>query len=232
MAARKRIRPSDERRFVDAPIPPAWQGDTVVCIACGPSLTQAQVNTVKRAYYSGLCHVLVVNRAFEIAPFADGFYAADPPFIDRYIGDVRDTHIPLLFTQDKVSAKKYGMWWTPGPPRDKTRNKQSYFGLCLKPNRIHYGKHSGFQCFNLAVHFVGVRGRIVLLGYDCRVSGKTHFHGDHEPQFRNCPSVNQWAPHYAEAAEQLISTDVEVINCTADTAIDAFPRKPIGAIFK
>jgi hypothetical protein len=60
-----RLRPNDERRFVKSSIPPGWAGETVVLIACGPSVKKAQIQTVKHAFYSGDCKVMVVNRACE-----------------------------------------------------------------------------------------------------------------------------------------------------------------------
>ena len=53
-------------------VPRAWVDETAVCIASGPSLTQADVD-----YVRGKARVIVVNNGYLLAPWADVLYAAD-----------------------------------------------------------------------------------------------------------------------------------------------------------
>src|SRR3954471_17375074 len=49
-----------------------FPGSTVLCVACGPSLTREDVEACR-----GRLPVLVVNDAYQLAPWADALYAAD-----------------------------------------------------------------------------------------------------------------------------------------------------------
>ena len=53
-------------------VPRVWPGETVVCIASGPSLTRDDVE-----YCRGRAKVLVINTSILLAPWADAFHACD-----------------------------------------------------------------------------------------------------------------------------------------------------------
>jgi hypothetical protein len=97
-------------------------------------------------------------------------------------------------------------------------------GFSHDPRHLHYGGHSGFQAINLAILF-GAR-RVALLGYDCgaRDMNHRHYHGDHGDGLGNPTedAFETWRETYREAAATL--GGVEVINCSRDTTLDAFPR--------
>jgi hypothetical protein len=83
-----------------------------------------------------------------------------------------------------------------------------------------YG-NSGAACITLAAQ-AGAK-RIILLGYDCqKTEGKSHWHGDHPRKLDNAKYINRWPAKFAEQAKTL--TDVEVINCTRQTALTCYPR--------
>jgi len=226
-----RLRPNDERRFIKSSIPPGWSGETAVLIACGPSVTKAQIQTIKNAFYAGNCRVMVVNRAYEIAPFADAMYAADEAFWTAHIEIVRDTHIPLLFCAERHPCEKWGLWWTPGPEGEANGSAAAghmAIGISEDPSYIHFGLHSGFQALNVAFH-LGAK-RIVLVGYDAHHNGGKHFHEDHPEPMQNAAAPHMWLTPYTQAAPQLIAKGVEVINCSPGSAIRNFPFATIGAV--
>lgn len=43
-------------------------------------------------------------------------------------------------------------------------------------------------------------------------------------------SIEAWIPRFREIAEQLKRDGVEVINASEETALDAFPRRPIAEL--
>jgi hypothetical protein len=49
-----------------------FAGKAIVCLGGGPSLTQAQVDACR-----GRAHVIAINDAFRLAPWADVLYACD-----------------------------------------------------------------------------------------------------------------------------------------------------------
>jgi hypothetical protein len=82
-------------------------------------------------------------------------------------------------------------------------------------------KNSGANAIGLAVSMGA--SDVILLGYDCKLTGgKTHFHGDHPPPLGNCKNLALWAPKFAMMAGHCKS--VNVVNCSRDTALEAFPR--------
>lgn len=220
----KRFRPLAERKPTYGPIPPAWKGETIVLVAAGPSLTAAQTATVRDYWCLGKCRVMVVNRGYELAPWADALYAADLKFWKTYIDKIRDANIDMMYSTTKDSCEQFGLWHVPGP-----RKGHQEPGLSLDPSMIHWGGHSGFQALNLAFHMLGYDGKVILLGYDCRwVNGKRHFHPDHEGM-NNAQPAAEWPQKYADAMDDIKKTRVEVINATPDSRITCFPRMSIGA---
>lgn len=90
----------------------------------------------------------------------------------------------------------------------------------------HYG-NSGAGAIALA--HKGGAAKIVLLGYDCqRTAGKSHWHGDHPRGLGNAGSMPKWPKRFAEMAEAF--KDVEIVNCSRETALTCFPRGDLSAV--
>lgn len=85
-------------------------------------------------------------------------------------------------------------------------------------------RNSGFQALNLAVQF-GAR-RILLVGFDMTVSGGSHWHGDHGSGLTNPDDakVNGWRATLDAAANDLSAMRVSVVNCSAVSALRAYPK--------
>ena len=187
------------------PVQKLWDGQTVVCIGGGPSLTAADVNAVR-----GVARVIAINDAYRLAPWADVLYAADSRWIEWHDG------VPS-FTGPKYSIES----------RDTTKRKgwaalrnTGYLGLEIERTGLRAGFNGGFQAINLAVH-LGAR-RIVLLGYDMAPNpiGPSHWFGEHPipspspyPQMRDA---------FDSLVEPLAAIGVEVVNCSRRTALTAF----------
>lgn len=69
---------------------PLFAGKTVVCIASGPSLTQAICDRISRAQLAGKCKVIVVNSSCTLAPWADVLFFTDSGWYDARKELVRD----------------------------------------------------------------------------------------------------------------------------------------------
>lgn len=192
-------------------IPACFKGETIVVIAGGPSLTPEDVN-----YCQGRARVAVVNDGYRLAPWADLLYAADGPWWDHHEG-VPDFS-GQKWTQDKPSAKKYGLQWTDG------RWNPS---ISTDPNMIHYGWNSGFQCCNL-VFLMGVR-RIILLGFDMQQTGdKKHWFGDHPGALNKDSEYFRFAAFMDSAAPRFMKHGCEVINCSRETALKEYRRERLA----
>jgi hypothetical protein len=191
------------------PLPRLCPGGTVVCLGCGPSLTQADVD-----YVRGKATVIAINDAHRLAPWADVLYACDSKWWYWHQG------VPSF------AGIKVGL--NPGISRyfkDITilRNAGKS-GLEMDPTGLREGRNSGYQAINLAVHLGA--SRFVLLGYDMQGA---HFHHGHPdgstPPFLIC------LQRFATLVEPLKEIGVEVINCSRQTAVTCFPCRPLEEVF-
>ena len=97
-------------------------------------------------------------------------------------------------------------------------------GLSMDPELLHTGSNSGFQVLNLAV-LLGA-SRVLLLGYDMRITGeRTHWHGDHPAGMTNPRpgTLAGWVTAFAGAVADLERLGVSCINCTPGSALTCFP---------
>lgn len=186
----------------------SWHGETVVCIAGGPSLTQADVDACR-----GRARVIVINDGYRVAPWADVLYACDAGWFRWHVDGV---------------AAFAGLKYTITPAARRFADVQvlkdtGEDGLELDPTGLRTGRNSGYQAINLAVHFGA--SRILLLGYDMKRGNKTHWFGDHPN--RQHPPLASFVPFYQRLAPVLKKRGVEVVNCSRETALGCFPRATI-----
>jgi hypothetical protein len=188
-------------------VPKLFSGETFACVGTGPSVTQEDVN-----YLMGRARVIVVNHAYKLAPWADVLYAADSKWWRWEAG--APTFKGLKFTIEPQPEA----WPDLRVLRNTGRN-----GLELNPNGLRTGLTSGYQAIGLAVHF-GAK-RIILLGYD--------MHGDHffgSYQDKSKPPFFGALASFQTIVEPLKDAGVEVINCTPDSALKAFPCAPLRSV--
>jgi len=195
---------------------PRWSGQTVICIASGPSLTAADVEAVR-----GRGRVIVVNASFRLAPWADALYAADETFWQHYLPEINATPFSgERWTCSSRAGRALGLRYVKALPGS---------GWSLLPNTITTGGNSGYQAVHLAALWGA--GRIVLLGYDMqRTGGLEHWHGKHEGNLRNGRNFDFWRRRFVPLARDLKARRVQVVNCTRETALDAFPRAALESI--
>lgn len=194
------------------PVRRIWSGRAFV-LASGPSLTQSDVDAVRSKG-----RVIAVNDCWRLAPWADVLYACDQKFWDEHCG------VPAFagqkWTQCELSEKRWGLNRVSGLDRP---------GLSFDPEWIHYGANSGYQALNLAV-LLGVT-QIVLLGFDMQAAdGKRHWFGDH-PEGMNNPtedSFARWCAAFDTIPASIKGTEIEIINCSRDTALTCFPRADLA----
>lgn len=178
---------------------------TVVIIASGPSLTQEDVD-----YCRDKATVYVVNNAYKLAPWADLLYACDLEWWDHYKPDFSGQK----WTLNPEAAEKHDLNLIPYEPGLRFGTKDT----------IGTGQNSGFQALNLS-YILGHR-KAILLGFDFKNTGE-HFFGRHPGAMNKTPDMRPWVRHMSLAAPEMKEAGFEVINCTRDTAIDAFPMMDI-----
>jgi len=189
-------------------VPRAWEGETAVVIASGPSLTQADI-----AYCRDRgARLIAVKDAIRWAPFADCLYGCDATFWIRHRG------VPeCVSVKYSIDPRAAGH----GPLLLRNTGES---GLELDPTGVRTGKNSTYQAVNLAVHY-GVR-RIVLLGLDMGHSphGHKYFYG-------NRPSHQQVVSPFAAMLvvwptllAPLTALGVQLVNCSRQTALRCVPQ--------
>ena len=137
-----------------------------------------------------------------MAPWADALYAMDRAWWDRYMAEVLTE-----FQGERVSQL------------DKLRH-------AIHVKMPAYG-NSGAAAIALAAKW-GAR-RVIMLGYDCAKSGgQVHWHGDHPAGLGNAGSMPKWPKQFQKLADDLRS--VEIINCSRQTALGMFPRRPLEEV--
>lgn len=190
-----------------------WQGEDVVCIASGPSLTTEDVE-----YVRGKARIITVNNSFRAAPFADIHYSSDHDWWEVYHTAVREEGEGEMWTGHHYMGPEIGAYTIP-------YNRLAE-GLTTSPRWIVWGGNSGY-CATQIAYLTGAR-RIILLGYDMSWhSGKKHWHGDHQHGLRNDNAFDWWKKNFAEAAKDFKRRGVEVINASRVTALECFPRARI-----
>ncbi len=118
-------------------------------------------------------------------------------------------------TQDKEASEKYSIEYY------ESRKGQ---GISTDNTYINQGSNSGYQAINLAYN-LGAK-RIILLGYDMQFSGgKAHWFGDHPNNVRS--DYNSFISYYKNLSTML-PADLEIINCTKQTALTCFPCKELN----
>jgi len=197
----------------------SWEGDTVACIASGPSLTQADVD-----YVRGKARVIVINASYVLAPWADVLYCADAKPFRWYWkkGPQGFADMPMRDFKGQIYCL------TPGTELDKRvvllrRGVQT--GLSANPSVLNTGNNSGFQSINLAV-LKGAK-RIVLLGFDMQqgLKKEEHWHPDHPNKSRsNYPALRG---HFQSLVDPLKALGVQVVNCTRRSALKTFQQMPL-----
>lgn len=179
---------------------------TFVCLAGGPSLTQADVDVCR-----GRARVIAIKDAIRLAPWADVLYACDAKWWKHY-GDA------LQFPGQRFTLDHFASQWA-----EVLRNTGDT-GLELAPGGIRTGKNSGYQAINLAVH-LGAR-RIILLGYDMQPAGaRDHWFGEHPWKTR--PPYALFLQLFPSIVEPLKAIGVEVLNASRVSALSCFPRVAI-----
>lgn len=172
-----------------------WQGQTIACIASGPSLCEDDCLTVQ---VSGIKSI-AVNSSWQMARFCDVIYAGD---YDWWKENIEDIDIPAeRWTCSERSADVYGL--------NHHRKRGAY--------------NTGLRAVELAIEFGA--SRIILLGYDGTVKHGTHWHGDHKntknPDEDRCIKWRQQFASMNRKGAEIINCSVgSAINCFPKARIE------------
>ena len=209
----------------DKPSPwPDWSGDTVVCVATGPSLTAEDVQRVHGRRMLDRCKVIAINEAGLTqykplaAPWADILYAADQKWWRHYVPEFYGLRVS---GEPVPRAEQNGQVF---PAIHTVPLKMLERGELMprEPGSVVSGGHSGFQALGLALTLGAAR--ILLLGYDCG-GPQRNCHADRPAHFQNDANMNRWIQCYNRVPHEWPM--VTVINCSMISRIAAFNKLPL-----
>lgn len=191
-----------------------WRGETVVCMASGPSMTRADAE-----YCHGKARVITVNSTFRLAPWADAVYTNDHDWLQMHLNELRMSFDGEIWCGHQGFKESL---WVHHVPFDKGCQ-----GLSTKPRHIAWGMNSGAAALDLARWFGATR--IVMLGYDQQWKGDTaRWHGLHPEGLQNRrPGFHRWARWFQQAALDFERLGIPVVNCSRETSLTCFRRVPL-----
>jgi hypothetical protein len=213
------------------PVEPLFHGQTVACIATGPSLTREQIESARsRGFALAGC-----NNVYQLADDLEVLYGCNEGWWVWYWNHGLAEHTAQKWTTNLEAARKFGL---------NHVNERNAPGLSTDPSIIHHGHGSGYSLLNL-VSLMGAE-RIVLLGYDLKYApdydgaeqkiGSTprHYFGEYPSALQHWPKVHVKGGIHTELLELYESVArqalVEIVNCSPDTALECFPRVAIDAL--
>lgn len=201
-------------------VPRIWAGETVVCMATGPSLNQADADYVRARG----ARVIAVNFAVDVAPWADVLYSSDRQWWPRTKGV--PSYTGMRYGVGSGTGKRNPFIGVSGV---KVLLNTGMTGLETNPTGLRTGRNSGYAAINLAVHFGAAR--IILLGYNMGAVGSQLHYYSERPGF---PAHQElylgWRRAFDTLAQPLRDLGVEVINCTENTSLNTFPVWPLRQV--
>mgnify|MGYP000850353151 FL=1 len=205
-----------------------FRGETVVCIASGPSLTRQICEKIQVTRDAGRCKAIVVNSSCRLAPWADVLYFTDNGWYEQRRELVANWP-GLVVSMSRLAKRELpakvkrvkGCGDPSWPPRLPGMPKRLGFPEPGGPY-LHQGRNSGNTAVSLAIAMGAAR--VLMVGYDCQiVGGREHHHDEYKGprdttiydlEFRH--AFNGWN-------EAALNSGVTILNCTPGSAIAEFP---------
>lgn len=214
-------------------IPRKYEGETVVILATGPSLSEEQVNYVK-----GKARVITVNNSYQLAPWADIHVACNDNWWDYYWknDEVLRNMKADKYTRYQHQADEFGITFIDSIVKD---------GLSKDPSVIHINKGSGPIAINVAT-LSGFK-KIILLGHDMKFAndyngrykkaGSTprHYFGEYPKEMQHFPQSKESVDNNGviigliDAYNGMVKDleGIDVVNCTPGSHLSTFRKSKL-----
>jgi hypothetical protein len=190
---------------------PLFKGETIFCLASGPSLTAEVCARVRHR------RTIAVNSSAVLAPWASVLFFTDSGWYEPR-RDLVANWVGLVISMSRTAKRELP---------DKVKRVQGQGdpdalpGFSRGPGVIQQGRSSGHTAVSLAIALGA--SRVVLLGYDMRfVEGREHFHGEYKGPRDIAIYERDFVPGFAGWNQAAIAMDVDVINATEGSALKEF----------
>lgn len=215
---------------------PLFKGETVFCVASGPSLTQEIADKLRGR------RVIAVNSSCRFLPWADvlfftdsGWYAERKELVRDWPGLVismsrrakRELDDPAMGRAVPRVLRVKGVGDPNWPPRR--------LGVpCFPPlgsHEIQQGRNSGNTAVSLAIALGAAC--VPLVAYDCRlINGREHCHDEYKGPRDLSLYDNEFKKAFNGWNEAALASGVKIINCTPGSAIMQFPFADLDEVLK
>ena len=204
-----------------------WDGQTVAVLASGPSMTY---EVARKVSASGIRSIAVNNQGIDCTDAKGQFWKAMSPDAD------------ILFAADRI-------WWKnnyeaaenfkgrlvtvagtngdliPFVERTLVLGNSGVNGFDHRKDYIRTGRNSGYAAVHLAAH-LGAK-RILLCGFDMHDNCGQHWFNDHAFRKGHHSRFEFFIGHFNSVAHEYVMRNIEVINCTKDSALKCFVYMPL-----
>lgn len=198
---------------------PIFRGETIFCLASGPSLTADICERVR-----GRC-AIAVNSSAVLAPWAAVLFFTDSGWYEprrELVANWEGLVISMSRTAKRELPDKVKRVQGQGDP-------QLLPGFSRGPHVIQQGRSSGHTAVSLAIALGAAR--VVLLGYDMKfVEGREHFHQEYKGPRDMDIYAREFIPGFAGWNEAARAVGVEVVNATEGSALMEFPLADLDSI--
>lgn len=211
-------------------IPKKYNGESVVIIATGPSITQEQIDLVAQSD----CRIITVNNSYQLIE-PDIQIACNDNWWDYYYRN--DERLRKLkadkWTRYKKQAINYNINYIDSIVKD---------GLSTDPSVVHINHGSGPMAINFATLY-GFK-KIILIGHDMKFakdyngakrqpgSSPRHYFGEYPKQMQHFPRSKQSVDSngvivglitaYSKMIPDLDKLNIDIVNCTPGTELKCF----------
>lgn len=212
----------DTREFEYWTPEPLFGGETVFCLASGPSLTQEIADRIRCG------RAIAVNTSARLAPWADVLYFTDSGWYEPR-RDLVANWAGLVISMSRTAKRELP---------DKVRRVQGIGDPTLGGGGfpplgtagIRQGRSSGHTAVSLAIALGA--SRVVLVGYDMRVvGGREHHHSE----YTGPRDLDQYAREFVPAFDgwnaAALKVGVQILNATPQSAVQEFPFVDLDEVF-
>ena len=207
---------------------PIWKGQTAVVIGNGPSLTPEDVLCVR------VHRTIAINKAWELAGFADILYGCDPKWWHSAGGapgfcgyKLQHIHKERAEDIEKGVYREHTGQSTvlPFSGIDCVMSNGSD-GFEYDPRYIRHGGNSGYQAVHIAMH-LGAK-KIILLGFDMGYDLDSHWFGAYPGrQHTDKGFFGEWIPKFDALKIAADNLGIDIVNCSRKTNLHCFRKSDL-----
>lgn len=189
-----------------------FAGETVFCLASGPSLTQEIVDKIRGP------RTIVVNTSVNLAPWADVLFFTDSGWYEprrELVANFAGLVISMSATAKRELPDKVKRVQGIGDPQGGCFPKLGSPG-------VRQGRSSGHTAVGLAIALGA--SRVILVGYDMRmVGGREHHHSEYSGPRDLDQYAREFVPAFNGWNEDAHKVGVKILNATPLSAVREFP---------